>query len=589
MIASRASLAVLALAVAAAAQSAPCFENSFGTNIGAGDDTVLSNQALGFTFPGPSGPVTAIDISSNGFLWLGTNAINSSECCQGNTSLFLSENPRVAGYWMDLYPPGAPAGGGVFFNSIPAGGGFAARAVITWNLCPEYFSYPQITAQVQLVSTGEIIISHGAGNVAPQSFHQPVVGVTQGLGATANVVGFAQIPAGGVTTGSNPTAYQQYTIPPNYDLAGRTIWFLPNGAGGYVINQICSPPPPPPAAAWQTLGTGCPYPPVVYEDFPAGTIDLSNQSFRFIPNGQGGWVVLPGTGPFYAGFTNNIGAGDDTVTPGVALGFPFTTPSGTVNTIDIASNGFVWLATNGNSRCCTGNVPSLLSDSPCICPLWMDLYPPGAPAGGGVFADADPSGTAFYVTWNNVPEYFNTGSNTCQLAIFNNGQFELRYQSVANVNHECVVGYSTGNGSHDPGNRDLTALVPFSTGTGGLTLTLNAAPASLPILGTTFNQIVSNIPITAPIGFVILGFTSFAPAGVDLTGLGAPGCKQWQSIDADVLFFVAGSPTHTFGLAIPNNVVFAGTVIFTQGAVLSPGINPLGVISSNGGRMSVGV
>src|SRR5580765_7204003 len=91
------------------AQSVPCFEPAFGTNIGAGDDTVSFNNALGFTFPGPSGPVTAIDMSSNGVVWLGTNPVNGSECCSGNPTGLTAGNPRVAGYWMDLYPPGAPA------------------------------------------------------------------------------------------------------------------------------------------------------------------------------------------------------------------------------------------------------------------------------------------------------------------------------------------------------------------------------------------------------------------------------------------------------------------------------------------------
>src|SRR5262245_26771470 len=112
------SLAAVVLAAGAAAQSAPCFESNFGVNIGAGDDTVSYNNALGFSFPGPSGPVTVIDISSNGFVWLGTSLLNGPECCSGIASSFTTGNPRVAGYWMDLYPPGAPATGGVFFNTF---------------------------------------------------------------------------------------------------------------------------------------------------------------------------------------------------------------------------------------------------------------------------------------------------------------------------------------------------------------------------------------------------------------------------------------------------------------------------------------
>jgi hypothetical protein len=587
---------VLAFAAGAAAQSVPCFENSLGTNLGAGDDTVSYNNALGFTFPGPAGPVTAIDISSNGFLWLGTNLNHDAACCSGDPVAFLAGDPRVAGYWMDLYPPGAPAGGGVFFNAIPAGGGFPARAVITWSQCPEYFSNPSITAQVQLVSTGEILINHAASNATPQSYHSPIVGVSQGNGAVDYPVQFAAIPGGGITTFGIGTAYQQYNLPPNYDLAGRTIWFLPNGQGGYLVNQVCSPAPVAFTAAFTRFAKGCPQPPVVYEFFPGtGTVDLSNHSFLFVPNGFGGYVVLPGSGQFFNGFTNNLNLGDDAVGT-VTMPFTFTHPAGSTNSLDVCSNGRVWLAPNPFGTNYAPNVFEWLNDPPCIAPLWADFYPPGAAAGGGVFADADPSNNAYYVTWNNVPEYDGSvtgiGANTMQLALFNNGNFELRYQSVTNnatTGGDAMPGYSTGNGATDPGSRDLTVAVPFDTGPGGQPLSLDASPASLPILGTVFGQDISNIPVTAPIGFMVLGFTTFAPAGVDLTPLGAPGCKQYESLDADVLFFVAGSATHTFSMNIPNNAALGGTTIFTQAAVLSPGINQLGVISSNGGRMVVGL
>src|SRR5262249_47715498 len=154
-------------------------------------------------------PVTVIDIASNGFVWLGTNANHQADCCSGDSTAFLAGDPRVAGYWMDLFPPGAPAGGGVFFNAIPAGGGFPARAVITWSQCPEYPTFPNITAQVQLVSTGEILISHAASNVAPQNYHSPLVGVSQGNGAVDHPVQFASIPGGGINTFAVGSAYQQ--------------------------------------------------------------------------------------------------------------------------------------------------------------------------------------------------------------------------------------------------------------------------------------------------------------------------------------------------------------------------------------------
>ncbi|HLQ37781.1 MAG TPA: hypothetical protein VK348_08270, partial [Planctomycetota bacterium] len=577
----------LAIGASAFAQGAPCFEPSLGASIGASDDSVSYNNALGFTFPGPGGVnYTAVDISSNGFLWLGTNPAHGDECCQGYVPGFLSEDARVAGVWEDLYPPG---GAGVFFNAIPAGGGYPARAVITWNQVPEYGTSSLLTVQIQLVATGEIMINHAATNGPVQySFHAPVVGVTQGGGASPNVVQFAAITPGGVNTGTNPTAYQQYSTPPNYDLAGRTLWFLPNGTGGYLVSQVCSPPP---AASYTTYGSGCPLPPVVYEAFTANTCDLSNHSFLFTPNGVGGYQVAQGSGTFFNGFTNNIGAGDDTVTT-VPIPFAFNHPAGSTNSLDVCSNGRVWLTPNPFGTSYVPLVSDFLNDPPCIAPLWADWYPPGAAAGGGVFADVDPSNSSFCVTWNNVPMYFNVGSNTMQLAIFSNGRFELRYHSVTNnatTGGDAIVGYSTGNGAVDPGNRDLTASVPFNTGVPGIPLTLAASPGSLPVLGTTFNQDITNIDVTSPLGAMVLGFTSFAPGGIDLGPLGAPTCFQWNSQGAVFLFFVTGNPTHTFGISIPSTTSLGGVHVFSQAATLTPGANALGVLTSNGGDMGLGI
>ena len=101
-------------------------------------------------------------------------------------------------------------------------------------------------------------------------------------------------------------------------------------------------------------------------------------------------------------FEQNLGAnlslGDDAVAQGLALGFTFPGPGGVnVTTIDVSSNGYVWLATNANPRCCNGEAAKLLIQPPSICPMWVDLNPAAAPAGGGVFFNSFPaSGTTPY-------------------------------------------------------------------------------------------------------------------------------------------------------------------------------------------------
>src|SRR5262245_56850208 len=103
-----AALVVASLVPALHAQGAlraPCFVTQFGTPLNLGDDQVAQNNALGFTFPGPAGPIASIDISSNGFVWLGSNT--NSACCNGDLPTFLTSMARIAPIWMDLNPNAA--------------------------------------------------------------------------------------------------------------------------------------------------------------------------------------------------------------------------------------------------------------------------------------------------------------------------------------------------------------------------------------------------------------------------------------------------------------------------------------------------
>jgi hypothetical protein len=262
--------AAILLSAPAIAQvaNAPCFETNLGTNLNLSDDQVSGPQALGFTFPGPSGPVTSIWVSSNGFIWLAANT--DSRCCSGDEQWFLSDPASIAGMWMDFYPPG---GTGVYFNAIPASGSAPARGVVTWNAVPEYgaaLTAPPETVQVQLLSTGEIVISQNiTNNIDGNTGHTALIGVTQGNNATANPIDFLSLTSNPVNTGTNPTAYEVFG-PSSYDVAGRSFEFLPNGVGGYLILERTG------CRQADTLryGTGCPRNGTVYEAF--NNVDLAN-------------------------------------------------------------------------------------------------------------------------------------------------------------------------------------------------------------------------------------------------------------------------------------------------------------------------
>jgi hypothetical protein len=52
--------------------------------------------------------------------------------------------------------------------------------------------------------------------------------------------------------------------------------------------------------------------------------------------------------------------------------------------------------------------------------------------------------------------------------------------------------------------------------------------------------------------------------------------------------FYSGNPTLTVQLAIPNVPAFAGGVVITQMASFVPGVNALGLITSNQNVLTVG-
>ncbi|GAB4151670.1 MAG: hypothetical protein Fur0037_20380 [Planctomycetota bacterium] len=150
--------------------------------------------------------------------------------------------------------------------------------------------------------------------------------------------------------------------------------------------------------------------------------------------------------------------GDDQVSQGNALGFTFPFAGGATS-IDISSNGFVWLSSSNASGCCQGDPAALLAGLPRIAPLWTDLYPPS----GGVYFNTFPNRAV--VTWSQVTEYGSQTPFTVQLQLMSDGSFQFYYESsVAVSGHNALIGMSAGNGATDPGNTDFSAAMPFDTG-----------------------------------------------------------------------------------------------------------------------------
>jgi|JRYL01.1.fsa_nt_gb hypothetical protein len=356
--------------------------------------------------------------------------------------------------------------------------------------------------------------------------------------------------------------------------------------------------PAPGYASSAAFGTGCyDKESTVYETFTGATVDLAGSptnSLRYVPNASGGFTVVPGSNTFLTPTSPDFLLTDDSVTPAIALPFAFPFGPHTTSSVKMCSNGYLWLRDTETVADTTPTPAELVAQGPRIAPLWVDLNPASTDPVttlriGSIHFDLDPVSNNPVFTWLNVPEFgsANTANqNTFQLELDASGAFEIRWQNLAATATRTILsGASFGLGVRDGGAFDLTGALPIVTE--GDVNALRLATSARPTLGTTFDLVTSEIPSNVVLGAVLIGFTQFNP-GIDLTSLGAPGCQQYTSIDALATYLSTGT---SFALpqSFPNNPVFAGVNLYAQSAVLSDGANALGLISSNGLRLTLDV
>jgi hypothetical protein len=111
-------------------------------------------------------------------------------------------------------------------------------------------------------------------------------------------------------------------------------------------------------------------------------------------------------------------------------------------------------------------------------------------------------------------------------------------------------------------------------------------PQNAATLGTTWQAAITDIPPQSLV-VALLSLGQHVPP-LPLDFLGAPGCFQHVPADATV-FLLAGAASAPYGLSIPNAVAYLGLPIHTQGAVFDPAANPLGLVTTNGLRVTVGL
>jgi hypothetical protein len=486
---------------------------------------------------------------------------------------------------------GGSAGGAVFFDVTASAG-----VVLTDFVCNLQTAAASSTVGVDVYTTPNTYVGNeanagawtlvgSASGVMTARDQRTICTLASGVVLTPGSYGIALVATGGAAhaytngTGANQNfsdAFLNVTLGAAMNVPFSGSPFTPRIAN----LEICYNP----AAGFATataFGSSCGAggPENLYELFTTNN-DLSNyQGLNAIWTGSS-YVIVPGASAIVAPTGTPLALTDDS-TLQVTLPWAFPTERGSTNDVWVCSNGWVALETT-TSNDLSESVAELLSQFARIACLWDDLNPA---SGGGVYAEVDPSNPGkFHITYLNVPEFGQATPNTVQLSLDASGNWELKFGAIAAL--DGLVGYSQGNGVGPSGAVDISALnAPVTFGDG------SPAPSLIsiarPVIGQTATTQTNDIPTAIRGAFHLYSFNAI-PNGLDLTGAGAPGCFLLGTSEVDVGFSTAGG-TAQHSLAIPADNSLIGANFYGQSVMLAPGLNGLGVITTNGIRWTFDV
>ncbi|MFY9344365.1 MAG: hypothetical protein WAT39_17870 [Planctomycetota bacterium] len=451
----------------------------------------------------------------------------------------------------------------------------------------------------------------------PGGVDTPVTGVITGFGPgpgltlPAGSYGLALRAVGHAWRYENGvTSFADANVTASFGGASNTFLNLPTfsprvlvGALDYVIGG-------PGLASVAPYGAGC-YARYrsFYEWFQASTnFDLANTSMylAFDPAGNRYVAIVAGSTPVVPPSSLPLGLGDNqnlTVTLGPAANpqpivFPGPGAPAVVNTVAMCSNLYVNLlgtapafAVPAVSTWLNGGATRIGMHRAVLASLGATHYEYDVPSGAHLF------------TWLAVRDVIGSATNTFQLAFFGNGDVEFRWGAISTLGGfawPTLVGFTTGNGALDPGNLDLSVRLPLlpPLATDGVDRAAFGLQASAPpLLGTTVNLTGAN-PTGTSLGAILVGLAdlgALSPAGVDLLGIGAPGCVaniQTTPMITGLIGNGAGG-TMQFPLTIPALPALIGQQLFGQALWLDPlsqnaAFGTLGLLTSNALRLTIG-
>jgi hypothetical protein len=356
-----------------------------------------------------------------------------------------------------------------------------------------------------------------------------------------------------------------------------------NGAGGPFNLNVQGPQGT--AASSTPFGTGCYLSSkAFYQLFgtPA-SFDLNNLRMRLTRSGNtyvasaAGAYVTPSASAAQLALTD-----DSTATVTLSGTFPYI--GGSTSTLEVCSNGFVSPVT-GNGTSFSPTAAAWLSGPQPRWGTWHDFNPGAAGSGHVKFEQI---GSIAYVTWDGVFDFSAATANTWQLQFdLATGNVTYAWQTMNVSGGATLVGYAGGGSNNDLGSMDISAALPGTFHTGALDQSGLNESGTVPHLGSTLTMTTTNYPAGSTLGAHVLSLVQHNP-GIDLGPVGMPGCFQYLDTTSTTIVLPSGGQS-IFTLVIPNNPAFSGLPLIGQTYAFAPGVNALGVVSSNGVAMVVGI
>ena len=118
------------------------------------------------------------------------------------------------------------------------------------------------------------------------------------------------------------------------------------------------------------------------------------------------------------------------------------------------------------------------------------------------------------------------------------------------------------------------------------------AGGALPKLGSTATASLASLPAASPFALLAIGLSrtqwAFGSLPALLDGFGMPGCRTYTSADLLTVLPASGGAA-TWSWNVPSQSVFLGATFHLQGVAWDPGVNSLGLVTSNAATLVVGI